>query len=81
MGQCLFIDLATSSIFVSYSFPFLFFHSIGWYFEPEVFVSLSPSLALQTFFNDNNNNYCNVKKLSDSESNSDSDSFQSNKIF
>ena len=29
-GQCLFIGLAARSLFVSYCFPFLFFHSMGW---------------------------------------------------
>ena len=41
-------------------FPFLFFLSIGWYFEVGVFgligcISLSRSLALPTSFNNNNN--------------------------
>ena len=30
-GQCLFIGLATRSLFVSCCFPFPFFHSMGWY--------------------------------------------------
>ena len=30
-GQYLFIGLAARSLFVSYCFPFLFFHSMGWY--------------------------------------------------
>ena len=42
-------------------FPFLFFLSIGWYCGAGVFgligcISISPSLALLTFFNTNNNN-------------------------
>ena len=41
-------------------FPFLFFLSVGWYCGAGVFgligcISLSLSLALQTFFNNNNN--------------------------
>ena len=40
-------------------FPFFFFHSMGWYcgagvFRPIGCLSLSPSLALPTFFNNNN---------------------------
>ena len=43
-------------------FPFLFFLSIGWYCEAGVFgligcISLSPSLALLTFFNNMSNEY------------------------
>ena len=54
--QCFFIGLSCSITF----FPFLFFLSIGWYFGAGVFVligciSLSLSLALPTFFNNNNN--------------------------
>ena len=30
-GQCLFIGLAAWSFFVSFCFPFLFFHSLVWY--------------------------------------------------
>ena len=46
---------------VFYSFPFLFFLSISWYCGAGVFgligcTSLSLSLALPTFFNNNNNN-------------------------
>ena len=29
-SKCLFIGLAARSLFVSYCFPFLFFHSMGW---------------------------------------------------
>ena len=41
-------------------FPFLFFLYIGWYCEAGVFgligsILLTPSLALLTFFNNNNN--------------------------
>ena len=36
-GQCLFIGVAARSLFVSCCFPFLFFHSMGWYCEAGVF--------------------------------------------
>ena len=58
-GQCLFICLAACSLVVSYCFPFIFFHAIGWYCGAGAFglircYSLSPYLALPTFFNNNN---------------------------
>ena len=54
-GKCLFIGLAARSLFVSCCFPFLFIHAMGWYCGAGVFglilwLSLSPSLALPTFF-------------------------------
>ena len=60
-GQCFFISLSCSiPTIVSTLFPFLFFLSIGCYCGARVFgligcTSLSLSLALQTFFNNNNN--------------------------
>ena len=48
--QCLFIDLADHSLFISCCFPFLFFHSLGWYCGTDrVFI------ALYRVFNNNNN--------------------------
>ena len=63
-GQCFFIGLSCSiPTIVFYFFPFLFFLSIGWYCGAGVFgligfIPLSLSLALPTFFNNNNNNWC-----------------------
>ena len=53
-GQCLFIGLAASSLFVSSCFPFLFFHSMGCYCDAGVFgligcLSLFPALRYQPF--------------------------------
>ena len=50
--------------FVFYCFPFLFFHSLGWYCGAAVFgligrLALSPCFGYSTFFNINNN-YQNV---------------------
>ena len=61
-GQWLFTGLASSSLFVSRCFPIINLHSMGWYCGAGVFgligcYSHSPILALQTFFNDNNNNW------------------------
>ena len=59
-GQCFFIGLSCSfSTILFYSLSLSFFLSIGWNFGAGVFgligcTSLSPSLALQTFFNNNN---------------------------
>ena len=60
-GQCIFIGLAARSLFVSCCFPFLLFHSMGFYCGAGIFgligsYLLSPSLAFPTFFNNNNNN-------------------------
>ena len=61
-GQRFFIVLSCSiPTIVFYFFPFLFFLSIGWYCGAGVFglircTSLSLSLALPTFFNNNDNN-------------------------
>ena len=64
-GKLIFIGLANKIglarlIFISCCFPFRFCHSIGWYCGVGVFgligcLSLTPSLALPTFFNNNNN--------------------------
>ena len=59
------LPLAALSIWSSTLFPFLFFLSIGWYCGAGVFeligcTSLSLSLALPTFFINNNNNLMNV---------------------
>ena len=59
-GQCFFISLSCSiPTVVFYSFPFLFFLSIGWCCGPGVFglircISLSLRFALPTFFNNSN---------------------------
>ena len=65
LGQCHFTGLAAHSIFVSSCFAFLFFHSMGRYCEVGVFglivcQSLSPGLAVPTFFNNNNNDNNNT---------------------
>ena len=60
-GQCFFIGLRCSiPSIIFYSFYLLFFLSIGWYCRAGVFgligcILLSLSLALPTFFNNNNN--------------------------
>ena len=63
-GQCFFIGLSCSIptiVFSSLSLSLLSVYlSIGWYYGAGVFgligcISLSPSLALLTFFNNNNN--------------------------
>ena len=60
-SQCFFIGLSCSiPTTASTIFPFLFFLSIGWYCGARVVglircISLSLSLALPTFFNNNNN--------------------------
>ena len=51
-----------ASFFVFCSFPFLFYYPLGWYCGVWVFwligcKSLAASLALQTSFNNNNNNF------------------------
>ena len=72
-----------SLLYSSTLFPFLFFLSIGWYCGVGVFgligcIPLSLSLAVPTFFNNNDNNksylsnrkhYVSVKKSSSSMSN------------
>ena len=66
-GPMPFLGQVSRSFFVSYCFAFLVFHSIGWYCGVGVFgrigcYSLSPSLTLPTFFNNNKNNNKNYKK-------------------
>ena len=61
-GQCIVIDLAAHSLFVSSWLPFLFFHSMGLYCGPGDFWPIwcySWSLALLTVLNANNNNNTN----------------------
>ena len=62
LDQWLFNGLAARSLFVSYCFHFLFFHSMGWCCRAGVFgligcALLSPSLALPAGLNNNNNNH------------------------
>ena len=61
-GLCLFISLAAQSLFVSYCFPFLFFHSTGWYcgILTHRVKSLAPIIALPTVFNNSNSNNNNI---------------------
>ena len=66
-GQFFLIGLSCSLPFVFYCFLFCFFLSIGWYcgpglIGPKGYKSLSPSFALPTFFN-NNDNYNRIIKL------------------
>ena len=73
--QCILIGLAGRSLLVSYCFPFLFFHYMGWCCGARVFgqigsESLSPSLALPTFLNNNNNNNNNNNSIDENKAKS-----------
>ena len=45
-GRCLFIGLAAGSLLVSYSLPFLFSHSMGWYCRGGLFGLIGLLIAL-----------------------------------